>query len=124
MEKVGKIPIDYRKLLVKYMDHVAGCEGIYFTGRYLDTNDSFTEEEKAQIEDYWMNDDPEDPDGRYSAAWLYDYSDWEIEDDYVEIYGPFTVDIIDEDEYNVVIEENIKLENRPKIDPNSPWPFK
>jgi hypothetical protein len=58
------------------------------------------------------------------AAWLYDYSDWEVEDDYVEIYGPFTVDIVDEVEYNVVIEENIKLEPRPKLDPNSSWPFK
>ena len=81
-------------------------------------------QEKEEIENLWCEGDPEDPDGRMGAAWLYDYSDWEVEDDYVEIYGPFTVDIVDEDEYNVVIEENIKLENRPKIDPNSAWPFK
>jgi hypothetical protein len=47
-----------------------------------------------------------------------------VEDDYVEIYGPFTVDIIDEDVYNETIEENIELQPRPKLDPNSAWPFK
>lgn len=86
-------------------------------------DDSFTDEEKQHIENCWMNGDPEDEDGRCSGAWLYDYSDWEVEDDYVEILGPFKVDIIDDSEYNKVIEENIKLENFPKPDPNGAWPF-
>jgi hypothetical protein len=47
-----------------------------------------------------------------------------VEEDYVQIMGPFNVDIVDGDEYNVVIEENVKLENRPKLDPNASWPFK
>jgi hypothetical protein len=87
-------------------------------------DDIFTDEEKADIEDKWCNGDPEDPDGRCGAAWLYDFSDWDIEDDYIEILGPFKVDIIDEDDYNNVIEENIELKPRPKLDPKSSWPFK
>jgi hypothetical protein len=47
-----------------------------------------------------------------------------VEEDYIEIAGPFKVDIVDGDEYNEVIEEDIKLEPRPKLDPNSAWPFK
>lgn len=86
-------------------------------------DDTMTDEEKAKIEDLWCNGDPEDPDGRVGAAWLYDYSDWEVEDDRLEIYGPFKVDIIDDLDYNNVIEENIKLQPRPKLDPNAAWPF-
>lgn len=87
-------------------------------------DDDFTDEEKEEIENLWFNGDPDDPDGRTNAAWLYDYSDWEVEDDYIEIFGPFKVDIIDEEDYNVIIEENIELQPRPKLDPNSSWPFK
>lgn len=87
-------------------------------------DDTFTDEEKATIEEHWCNGDPKDPDMRCGAAWLYDFSDWLIEEDYIEILGPFKVDIIDEDQYNVVIEENIELQPRPKLDPNSAWPFK
>lgn len=76
--------------------------------------DGFTDEEKAEIEEHWMNGDPNDPDCRVSGAWLYDWSDWEIEENYIEILGPFKVDIIDKDQYNVVIEENIELQPRPK----------
>jgi len=100
-----------------------GCELDDECAIDFEFDDDFPEEEKEKIENYWCNGDPEDPDGRVSAAWLYDWSDWEVEDDYIEIYGPFQVDIIDDDDYNVVIEENIKLQNRPKPDPNSPWPF-
>ena len=84
----------------------------------------WTDEEKEDIEDKWANGDPEDPDSRCSAAWLYDYSVWEVEEDYIEIIGPFKVDIVDEDVYNETIEENIELKSRPKIDSNSAWPFK
>ncbi len=87
-------------------------------------DDDFTDEEKEKIENLWCNGDPDDPDGRTNAAWLYDYSDWEVEDDYIEIFGPFKVDIIDEEDYNIIIEENIVLQPRPKLDSNSAWPFK
>ena len=86
-------------------------------------DDTFTDEEKEAIENCWCNGDPDDPDMRMGAAWLYDYSEWKVEDDYIEIIGPFKVDIVDDNEYNSNIEENIKLESRP-IDTNSSWPFK
>ncbi len=101
-----------------------GCELEDECAIDFEFDDTFTDEEKAEIEDHWCNGDPNDPDRRVSGAWLYDWSDWMVEDDYVEIYGPFTVDIIDEDMYNETVEENIKLESRPKLDPNSAWPFK
>jgi hypothetical protein len=101
-----------------------GCELEDECAIDFEFDDTFTDEEKAEIEDHWCNGDPKDPDRRVSGAWLYDWSDWMVEDDYVEIYGPFTVDIIDEDMYNETVEENIKLESRPKLDPNSAWPFK
>lgn len=84
----------------------------------------WTDLEKEHIENCWYNGDPEDPDMRCGAAWLYDYSDWEVEDDYIEILSPFKVDIIDDIDYNTIVEENITLESRPKLDPNSAWPFK
>lgn len=101
-----------------------GCELDDGISIDFDFDDTFTEQEKEQIENLWCDGDPEDPDMRCGAAWLYDYSDWQVEDDYVEIIGPFTVDIIDEDDYNEVLEANIALESRPKLDPNNPWPFK
>ena len=87
-------------------------------------DDDFTEEEKEEIGKLWCNGDPDDEFERSGAAWLYDFSDWVVEEDYIEIAGPFKVDIVDEDLYNEVIEEDIKLEPRPKLDPNSAWPFK
>lgn len=84
----------------------------------------WTDEEKEQLEQMWYDGDPDDEFERSGAAWLYDVSDWEVEEDYIEILGPFKVDIVDGDEYNVVIEENIELQPRPKLDPNSAWPFK
>lgn len=84
----------------------------------------WTDEEKEELENLWCNGDPDDEFGRSNAAWLYDVSDWEVEEDYIEILGPFKVDIVDEDDYNNIIEENIELKSRPKIDPNSAWPFK
>jgi hypothetical protein len=101
-----------------------GCDLIDECAIDFEFDDTFTDEEKAEIEGNWMNGDPNDPDGRMAGAWLYDWSDWLVEDEYVEIYGPFTVDIIDEDVYNETIEENIELQPRPKLNPNSAWPFK
>lgn len=41
--------MDYKKLLEKYMDHVASQEGIDFTGKSLDGNNNLTEHEKRCI---------------------------------------------------------------------------
>lgn len=99
-----------------------GCELDDGISIDFEFDDTFTEEEKEEIEDIWCNGDPEDPDMRCGAAWLYDYSDWLVEDDYVEILGPFKVDIIDGSSYTTVLEENIKLESRAAAKPNA-WPF-
>jgi hypothetical protein len=100
-----------------------GCELDDTISIDFEFDEEWTESEKTAIQNLWEDGDPEDPDGRSGAAWLYDYSDWDVEDNYVEILGPFMVDIIDDDKYNTVIEENIKLESRPKPDPNSAWPW-
>jgi|694.fasta_scaffold17850_1 hypothetical protein len=101
-----------------------GCELDDQISLDFEFDDDFTEEERDNIAKLWCNGDPDDEFERSGAAWLYDFSDWVVEEDYVQIMGPFNVDIVDGDEYNVVIEENIKLENRPKLDPNASWPFK
>ena len=101
-----------------------GCELDDQISLDFEFDDDFTEEERDSIAKLWCNGDPDDEFERSGAAWLYDFSDWVVEEDYVQIMGPFNVDIVDGDEYNVVIEENIKLENRPKLDPNASWPFK
>lgn len=101
-----------------------GCDLIDTISIDFDFDGDWTEEEKERIEYLWMNGDPDDPDMRCGPAWLYDFSDWEVEDDYVEIQGPFQVDIIDDNVYNSIIQENITLEPRPKLEPNSSWPFK
>ena len=71
----------------------------------------FSDEEKEEIENLWLH--GPDNDDRSGISWLLEVSDWELEDEYLEIDGPVTVDIIDEDVYNKVVEENVKLTNRP-----------
>ncbi len=100
-----------------------GCELDDTISIDFDFDGEWTEEEKQEVENLWCDGDPEDEYGRSGAAWLYDVSDYSVEDDYVEILGPFKVDIVDEDQYNVVIQENIPLEGRPPLDPNKAWPF-
>lgn len=78
-------------------------------------DESFTDEEKQQIEDAWTEG---------GAGWLFDGEhDWLIEYDSITIYGPYIVDIVDEDEYNKVIELNIELKPRPPFKASSSWPF-
>ena len=49
--------------------------------------------------------------------------EWLVDYDSVTILGPFIVDIVDEDEYNSIIESDIELENRPPFKASSSWPF-
>jgi hypothetical protein len=88
----------------------------------FDFDESFTEEEKEEIEQLWANGDPNDEYERSGAAWLYDYSDWEVEEDSITILGPFVVDKIDEDVYNVSI-ETVELKPRKPFVGTSAWPF-
>ena len=87
-------------------------------------DDEIPQGEREHIELCWLDGDPEDPDNRGNAAWLYDYSDWQIEDESITIYGPFEVDKITYSDYNIVSEERIELKPRPPLDKNSAWPFK
>lgn len=74
-------------------------------------SDDMAEEEKEAIESAYHEG---------GAGWLFDGEhDWQVEDDYIMIIGPYQVDFCDED--GTVIEENIKLKTRP--DPGTAWPF-
>ena len=97
-----------------------GCELDDLISVYVNFQGDFTDAEKAEIESR-MRGDLEDDEGRWSSAWLFDGEhDWQIEDDCVYILGPVKIDLVDEEAYNEVIEENIQ----PKvIDPKTSWPF-
>ena len=99
-----------------------GCELDDLCAVDFEFDKSFTEEEKAEIEQLWYEGDPNDEFGRSGAAWLYDYSDWEVEEDTITILGPFEVDKIDEDVYNESIEV-VELTPRKPFVGTSAWPF-
>lgn len=88
----------------------------------FDFEDDITQEEREEIERCYCEGDDE---GKAYAAWLYDGDhDWRIEDDHIIIYGPFEVTKLTyDDNYKVVSEEAVELKPRPKVDPNSAWPF-
>ena len=99
-----------------------GCELEDLCAVDFEFDESFTEEEKEEIEELWANGDPNDEYERSGAAWLYDYSNWEVEGDTITILCPFVVDKIDEDVYNESI-ETIELKQRPPFVATSAWPF-
>jgi hypothetical protein len=91
-----------------------GCELEDLCAVDFEFDDSFIDEEKAEIEQLWE-------DG--GASWLYDGEhDWEVEDDSITILGPFEVDKIDENVYNESIEV-IELKPRPPFVATTAWPF-
>ena len=91
-----------------------GCELEDLCAVDFEFDDSFTEEEKEEIEQLWA-------DG--GAGWLYDGDHiWEVEEDTITILGPFVVDKIDEDVYNVSI-ETVELKPRPPFVATTAWPF-
>ena len=56
------------------------------------------------------------------ASWLFDGEhDWQIEDDYVIVLAPFSVDYASDN--GDIITENVELKERPPLDPNAAWPF-
>jgi len=91
-----------------------GCELDDLCACWFEFDDSFTDEEKAQIEQHWE-------DG--GAGWLYDSEhDWQVDYDSITILGPYIVDKIDEDVYNESI-ETVELKPRPPFTATSAWPF-
>ena len=91
-----------------------GCELEDLCAVDFEFDDSFTDEEKEEIEELWA-------DG--GAGWLYDGEhDWEVEEDTITILGPFVVDKIDEDVYNESI-ETVELKPRPPFVATTAWPF-
>ena len=91
-----------------------GCELEDLCAVDFEFDDSFTEEEKEEIEELWS-------DG--GAGWLYDGEhNWEVEEDTITILGPFVVDKIDEDVYNESI-ETVELKPRPPFVATTAWPF-
>jgi len=101
-----------------------GCELDDGISIDFDFDDEITQEEREHIEQCWCDGDPDDEYNRGNAAWLYDVSDWSVENESVTIYGPFEVDKLTYIDYNIVSEERIELKPRPPIDKNSAWPFK
>ena len=92
-----------------------GCELEDLCAVDFEFDDSFTEEEKEEIEQLWA-------DG--GAGWLYDGDhNWEVEEDTITILGPFVVDKIDEDVYNIETNEIIELKPRPPFVATTAWPF-
>jgi hypothetical protein len=91
-----------------------GCELDDLCAVDFEFDESFTDEEKEEIEQLWA-------DG--GAGWLYDGDhNWEVEGDTITILGPFTVDKIDEDVYNESI-ETVELKPRPPFVATTAWPF-
>ena len=91
-----------------------GCELDDLCAVDFEFDDSFTEEEKEEIEQLWA-------DG--GAGWLYDGDhNWLVEEDTITILGPFVVDKIDEDVYNESI-ETVELKQRPPFVATTAWPF-
>jgi hypothetical protein len=66
-----------------------GCELDDSIGAFFEFSDGISEEEQDAIrEAYYEN----------GMGWVYDGDhDWEIEDDYVAVYGPFKVEFCEED---------------------------
>ena len=96
-----------------------GCDADDLCACYFDFDDSFTEEEQAEIEAAWEEG---------GAGWLYDGDhSWQVEEDNVKIYGPVQVDLVDEDGYgdSAVLEENIPIVPRQSVTVTSlaAWPF-
>ena len=81
---------------------------------WFEFDESFTDEEKAEIEQAWE-------DG--GAGWLYDDEHgWLVDYESITILGPYTVDKIDEDVYNESL-ETVELKPRPPFKATTAWPF-
>lgn len=84
---------------------------------WFEFSDDISEEEQEHIKKCYLEGDE---DNRCGMGWLFEGDHkWQVEEDYIEILGPYRVDRCDSD--GNVIEENIELKPRP--DPSTVWPF-
>lgn len=75
---------------------------------WIEFDGDFTEEEQEEITALCEG-EQEDEEGRWGEAWIFDGDhEWQIEMDEIVIYKPIKIDIVDTEQYNVVIEENIQ----------------
>lgn len=99
-----------------------GCEFEDSIHIEWDFSDDLSEEEQEHIKKCYIEGDPDDdnvPDIG-GAAWIFDGThDWQVEDDYVIVYGPYQISLCEAD--GTVIEENVELKPRP--DPRTSWPW-
>lgn len=81
---------------------------------FFEFSDDISEDEQEEIREAYSEG---------GAGWVFDGDHhWEVEDDYLEIIGPFQIDLFDEN--GNIIKENVELKERPvaSTDPKS-WPF-
>jgi hypothetical protein len=77
---------------------------------FFEFSDDITEEEQEKIKEDFYNG---------GAGWLHEGDhEWQFEDDYIIVLGPFQVDLCDDS--GTILEENIKLKDRPTLSNN--WP--
>ena len=100
-------------------DNIAYCKNDYGWGAELEDgvacffefSEDLSEEEQEAIKKAFYEG---------GAGWLHEGEhDWQFEDDAIIILAPFQVDLCEDD--GTVVEENIKLKERP--DPSTAWPF-
>ena len=88
---------------------------------YVEFQGEFTDQEKQYITDL-VEYETQDEQGLNGTQWLFDGEhDWLVDDDYVLIHGPIQIDIIEEDQYNQVLETGI--DPAPDAVASNAWPF-
>lgn len=105
------LPYEGDKIAYTRQDAGWGCEFDDSINIEFEFSDDITEEEQEAIREAYYEG---------GARWLYDGEhNWQEEDASVEILAPFQISLCKDD--GTVIEENVKLKERP--DPNTSWPF-
>lgn len=86
-----------------------GCEFDDSVACYWEFSDDITEEEQEKIKNCYCYGDDDD-DGRGGAGWLYEGNhEWQFEDEYVTVLGPYKIEFCEED--GTVVRE-VKLRTR------------
>ena len=116
VELEGDLP--YKDQMEFHVDSMVGwgtelddCCGVWFS-----FSEEFTEEEQEEIEALYEEG---------GAGWLWDGDhNFIVEDDHIALLGPFVIDIVDDDNYGMVLnDQGIEQPERPQLDKNAAWPF-